>query len=726
MVEGEWRGIGPYGDRDGNLWVGTNGQGLFRFKDLHVRSFTTADGLPDDVAMTVLAAHDGSVWAGFNCGGMAHFDGHGLRIYNEKDGLLNGCVWSLAEDAKHDLWVGTWGGGVFRFREGKFTQYSKAQGLADDVVRSVAAARDGSVWLAGTGGVSQIRDGRIRNYTVADGLPQASYSDVSADRQGGIWVLLDKETERRVGDRFEPFFLPGKIRGPHVGEDSAGGLYFSARGPQGNLGIFRLLNNQAIQVSPAMGAQELRETKQGDFWLFSVNGILRIPPGALEHPYSKDEPLDFEPFGKADGMPSNSGSAGVPTSTLTPDGKLWIATIRGLAAVDLPRLSSTDRKPSIYVEKVTVGRNSQTPRHELVLPAGTHHLEMYFDAIEITAPESIRLQYRLDGVDSEWLDANPPGHAVYSTLPPGKHAFHIRACNGNGIWDRVGMVYNITQEPYLYQTHWFLVAGIALGLLLIATLYQLRHQQLRRQFDAGLEARVSERTRIARELHDTLLQSFQGSLLQFQSVSNSLPSGEPKQKLDSAIDQAAQAITQGRDAVQGLRSSTVVTNDLARSISTLGEELATSESNPNSAVFHVEVEGTPRNLHPILRDEVYRIAGEALRNAFNHGRAKRIEAEIRYDDRQLRLRVRDDGKGIDPKILEGEARAGHFGLRGMRERAKLLGGNLTVWSEMDSGTEIELSIPASRAYATLASLGRSWLSERLAGKFSGKETEKKS
>ena len=484
-----------YGDRDGNLWVSTNGQGLFRFKDLHVQTFTTADGLPNDVAMTVLATHDGSVWTGFNCGGVAHFDGHGLRIYDEKDGLLNSCVWSLAEDTQHDIWVGTWGGGVFRFHEGRFSQYSKAQGLAEDVVRSVAAARDGSVWLAGNGSVSRIRDGRIRNYTVADGLPRASYSGVYADRQGGIWVLLDKETERLVGDRFEPFFLPGKIRGPYVGEDSAGGLYFSARGPQGSLGIFRLVNNQAIQVAPGIGAQELRETKQGDFWLFSASGILRIPPGALGHPYSKDEPLDFEPFGKADGMPSNFDSAGVPTSTLTPDGDLWIATNQGLAVVDLPRLPRTDRKPTIYLEKVTVGRNSQTPRHELVLPAGTHHLEIYFDAIDITAPESIRLQYRLDGVDSEWLDANPPGHAVYSTLLPGKHALHIRACNGNGIWDRVGMVYNITQKPYLYQAAWFRLSCAAGFMLLLWTLYQRRVR--------SIEERYSERKQAEEKLRQS-------------------------------------------------------------------------------------------------------------------------------------------------------------------------------------------------------------------------------
>jgi signal transduction histidine kinase len=278
--------------------------------------------------------------------------------------------------------------------------------------------------------------------------------------------------------------------------------------------------------------------------------------------------------------------------------------------------------------------------------------------------------------------------------------------------------------PAYYQTSWFRVSCVAAFLLLMWAFYQLRLHQVTRQFSMTLEARVSERTRIARELHDTLLQSFQGLLLRFQTVSNLLPtrSAEAKQTLDGAIDQAAQAITEGRDAVQGLRSSTVETNDLALAIRTLGDELAAGETNPNSAVFHVGVEGAARDLHPILRDEVYRIAGEALRNAFRHAQAHQIEVEIRYDERQFRSRVRDDGKGIDSKLLNEDGRPGHYGLRGMRERAKSMGGKLAVWSEPDSGMELELTIPAANAYVTAAGRSRSWFTE----KFSGKDKEMKS
>jgi signal transduction histidine kinase len=282
--------------------------------------------------------------------------------------------------------------------------------------------------------------------------------------------------------------------------------------------------------------------------------------------------------------------------------------------------------------------------------------------------------------------------------------------------------------PAYYQTYWFRLSCIAAFLGMLAAAYQLRLRQLSREFNLRLEERVNERMRIARDLHDTLLQSFHGLLLRFHTASELFPTRptDAKQTLDSAIEQAAQAITEGRDAVQGLRSSTVVTNDLALAINTLGEELAGGETNPNAAEFHVDVEGTTRDLHPILRDEVYRIAGEALRNAFKHAEARRIEVEIRYDERQFGLRVRDDGKGIHSKLLNDDERPGHYGMRGMRERAKLLGGKMTVWSELDSGTEVELSIPAANAYATADGRTRSWLAEKFAGKLVEKDTERKS
>jgi signal transduction histidine kinase len=227
----------------------------------------------------------------------------------------------------------------------------------------------------------------------------------------------------------------------------------------------------------------------------------------------------------------------------------------------------------------------------------------------------------------------------------------------------------------------------------------------RRILELRLEERVSERTRIARELHDTLLQSFQGVLMNFSAVTYLIRDrpAEAEGALERVIGQARQAINEGRDAVQGLRSSTVISNDLARAIDTLGVELAANHARPEGPdpvgpEFRIHVEGTPRDLSPLIRDDVYRIAAEALRNAFQHAQAGRIEVEILYDRRQLRLRVVDNGKGIDPTILNEGGRSGHFGLAGLRERAKLAGGKLAIRSEPGAGTTIELVIPASVAY----------------------------
>ena len=255
-----------------------------------------------------------------------------------------------------------------------------------------------------------------------------------------------------------------------------------------------------------------------------------------------------------------------------------------------------------------------------------------------------------------------------------------------------------------------LVIVPATGLASFVVAAVLGWSVVRRIVELRLETRVSERTRIARDLHDTLLQSFQGVLLRFQAAAIVLPEHPEKAKhaLDQAIDEAAQAITEGRDAVQNLRSATPAADDLAGAIGSLGKEVAAMSGGQTTApaAIDLSVEGTPRDLHPIVRDDVYRIAGEAVRNAFRHASARRIEVDIRYDERRLRVRVRDDGRGIQPAVLDGD-RPGHFGLPGMRERAEAIGGHLAVWSEAGAGTEIELTIPAAAAY--VRSRGRSSL-----------------
>jgi signal transduction histidine kinase/ligand-binding sensor domain-containing protein len=704
-------------DREGDLWLGTNGQGLLRFKERPIRIFTKADGLPNIIPMTVLSKSDGSLWVGNNCGGLSVFNGKRFKTYNEKDGLSNSCVWALAEGKSGEVWVGTWGGGLYRFADGHFVQFTPRQGLADIVVRAITLAHDGSLWIATLGGLSHMVNGQFRNYSTTNGLSSNRVVSVYQDRHDDIWVATSRGINRMTGDRFVAVLSPRQIFDPRYtsfGEDSSGDIY-ALSAPKG---IDRIEGDQLVEVNHDLDLLSMVASPNRELWFTGGNGIFRFSTAALrQNQAGPENPLDYAWFGKVDGMTSTQCSIGAPNMALASDGKLFVATVQGLAMLDLSHLSFDTAKPRVFVEDVTVGRTRQPAGSELVLPPGTNHVELRFNSISLASPEKSRFQYRMDDVDPVWLEADNSLTAVYNRIPIGTHAFRIRASNSAGVWDHSGIFFPITQEPYFYETGWFRLLAVSAFAAILTGAYRLRLYQLRAQMHARLHERVLERTRVARELHDTLLQSFQGLLLQFQAVSNLLPGRpvEAKQRLEDAVDQAAQAITEGRDAVQGLRSSTDGPNDVSEVINTLGKELASGETNPNGAEFYVEVEGTSRNLHPILRDEVYRIAGEAVRNAFKHGHAKKIEVEIRYDDRQLRLRVRDDGKGITPKVLGKDGQPGHYGLRGMRERAKLIGGKLAVWSELDSGTELELSIPASRAYETSVRR-RSWLVEKLAGK----------
>jgi signal transduction histidine kinase len=286
-------------------------------------------------------------------------------------------------------------------------------------------------------------------------------------------------------------------------------------------------------------------------------------------------------------------------------------------------------------------------------------------------------------------------------MPPGEYSFHVIAANSYGIWNNQGANLRFVLRPHFSRTNWF-YALCAIGFLVLLWMaYQFRLRRLQRAFNMRLEERVEERTRIARELHDTLLQSFQGLMISFQAARNLLPgrTEDAIRTLDGAIREGDDAVAEGRDAIQNLRLRSAQSR-LEDLLTATGQELRDAQDgNGHSAVFQVTMEGQPRTLSPLLQDEIYRIAREVLRNAFQHACARRIEAAIQYDPHLFRLRIRDDGKGIDPAVLQEGARTGHWGLPGIRERAKRIGAQLKLWSENGAGTEVELTVPASVAYA---------------------------
>jgi signal transduction histidine kinase/ligand-binding sensor domain-containing protein len=683
-----------YSDTDGDLWVATVSDGLLRLADRTFKMYSPADGLPSaNIPMAVLSAHDGTLWVGSNCGGLSRFDGKRFKTYSEKDGLVNSCVWSLAEDANHDLWIGTWGGGLFRFHEGHFTQYSTPQGLPSVVVLSVAAAKDGSLWLATNDGLSHMQHERFRNYTVTDGLSSDRILSVVQDRGGGIWAATGAGVDHLVGDRFVP------VRGAPAGEvpygplkeDSFGNLYaFSLV-----TGISRIEDNRLISVNGALQPSGMVESPDHDFWFGGRDGIFRVAAGDLKRAeLDRDSPVEYTSYGRADGLENRECTTGQPNMAITPDDKLWVGTLKGLAMLDLRRQLRRNHKPAIFMEEVVVGKTKSNPGRELVLKPGKAHVDFHFTAVDLASPENVRIQYRLDGVDAAWFDADSTRTATYTDIPVGMHSFHIRATNGDGVWDREGIVYNVTQNPFFYQTTTFRVAAVMTGVLLLVGLYRLRLRQAAARLNARLEERLAERERIARDLHDTLLQGFQGLILRFHDAMMSIPEPEPaRQLMETALDRADEVMAEGRDRVVSLHPTFDRSGELAQSLARAGDEI----TNGSEVNISVTTQGQVQTLDPMALDEIYCIGREAMVNAFRHAQGRSIEVEVDYASWELRLRIRDDGRGIDPNILEA-GRPGHIGLASMRERAERVGGQLDIISGPGAGTEIELRVPAAKAY----------------------------
>ena len=725
-------------DREGSVWAATL-NGLDRFRDFAVTTLSVKQGLSSAAVGSVLADTDGSVWLG-TYGGLNRWNNGKITIARtggvKRDGKLNGLAPnSLFQDDRGQIWIST-NAGVGYLENDRFVPIS---GVPGGPVHGIAQDKAGNLWIANQESglfrlsarseVQQIPRDRLRHKDNASAL--------AADPvQGGLWLgFFNGGIE---------YFRDGEVRASFGAADGLGeGRVSRFRfDPDGTVwaategGLSRLKNGRIATLTgknglPCDAVHWVIRDNDYSFWLYMPCGLVRIARSELDAwaaaaDRNKDTKrmVQATVFDSSDGVTSHAGISRfdfghfrpggyTPRVARSSDGKLWFSPGDGVSVVDPHHLPFNKLPPPVHIEQITADRKTYDPASavggRLPLPARVRDLQIDYTALSLVAPEKVLFRYMLEGWDRDWQDAGNRRQAFYTNLSPRNYRFRVMACNNSGVWNEAGAFLDFSVAPAYYQTFWFRLSCVAALVVLLWGLHRLRLYQLAQRFNMRLEERVSERTRIARELHDTLLQSFQGLLLKFQVVSDLLPERpvEAKETLDSAVDQAAAAITEGRDAVQDLRSSTLVTNDLAGAISALGQELAANQAGNGSASFRVEVEGTPRDLHPLLRDEVYRIAAEALRNAFRHAKARHIESEILYEERQLRLRVRDDGNGLDPAVVRGEGRPGHFGLHGMRERATLIGARLDVWSKLHSGTEVELTVPASRAFASSQAAGGS-------------------
>jgi len=447
------------------------------------------------------------------------------------------------------------------------------------------------------------------------------------------------------------------------------------------------------------------QTANGDLWLNGLGGIIHIRPTEIvEAVRNPAYQVGSERFGRREGLPGLPSQLGrMPTTIEGTDGRLWFSVNNGVVWIDPTRASNKIPSPPVTIESLSADDRGYRLDAPIRLPAHTSSVQISYAAVSLSDPEAIHFRYKLRETDHDWHES-ATSNVSYYNLPPGSYHFVVNASDTNGLWSDHTATAEFLVLPAFYQTNWFRALCAGAFLVLLWAAYEFRVRQLQREFSMASEARLNERTRIARELHDTLLQSVQGLMFSFQAARNLLPerTDDAIRTLDRAIHKGDEAIAEGRDAIQGLRDTPELESNLEDLLRAAGKELASSSrAEGESQAFQVILEGARQPLSPLLQDEVYRIAREILRNAFHHAHASRIEAEVAYDSQFLRLRIRDNGKGIDRKVLDEGARPGHWGLPGVRERAKRIGAHVKLWSEPGAGTEAELTVPSRIAYLTM-------------------------
>jgi len=656
--------IGPiFADSDGGIWFAPLAGGLYRYQGGQLRQVRD-QGLDHDVVYSI-DGRDADVWVGRRSGGLTRIRRHGdifeVQTFNEKRGLTQNEVFAVHVAHDGTVWSGTVNRGISALRGSGFNAYSTANGLTSNSINSITETSDGHIWIGTPDSVDEFSGGRWINRMKNEGLPSPGIRVCFADSHDVVWIASSEGLSYLSnGHITTPTKLPDALREPILG---------------------------------------ISEDQLGFLWFSTPDHVLRANRSAIIA--DSMEAGDLKSYGVSDGLSAFEPIRRERSLILDPSGRIWVSLGRGIASGD-PNFADREAEPvHVRLDSVSADGRSVNLSAPSGMPAGTRSMVFHYSGDSLSHPERVRFRYRLEGIEAEWTDAAGGRQALYNNLGPGRHRFHVIASRDGDLWNNPETVYSFVIEPTYWQTWWFRTFGALSVLLSIVFVVRLRSIQLARQLNTRFQERLSERTRIARELHDTMLQSFNAVLLRLQTVSNVLPAhpDEAKHRIDRAIEQASLAIAEGRDAVHELRSSGSMAPDLDRAISEFVREMLSGSPSERDPEVHVQVEGTARPLNPVIRDEVFRIVAEATRNAIRHANARRIEIEIRYDENQLRLRIGDNGTGIDPSILDRDHKAGHWGLRGMRERAKIVGGTLEIWSQVSSGTEIELNIPAANIYA---------------------------
>jgi signal transduction histidine kinase len=461
-------------------------------------------------------------------------------------------------------------------------------------------------------------------------------------------------------------------------------------------GQIRTVNSQ--QGLPSDQVWAIADDAYGRLWFTGYGGIAAIEKKSLaEWAAGRRRRLNPKVYRTTDGLQLYTISRYFPNAVRSADGHLWFSIAEGLAEVTPPNPSASHTSQfSVLIEDVTIDRVLHSEPNRIRVPPGARSIELRYTALTLSNPESVRFRYRLEGIDNDWVEADARRVAFYNNLKPGAHTFRVSASTGEEQW-RESSALVLEQLPYFYQTNLFTLLASATVLSLFFFVYRLHLQQAVDRIQAGFEERMDERTRIANELHDTIMQAISGSTMLVESAAEKVPDSLPvvKGTMLRAADMLGAAMAESRAALQGLRGSASSDNNLARQLS----EVA-GDSNHRDIAFNLAITGAPRDIRPMIHYEVFRIGSEAIGNALKHSGATAIRVDLEYLT-ELRMSVWDNGKGIPEQVLR-RGKEGHFGLEGMRERADRIGATLEVYSRAGEGTEVRLLVPGRVAFEASA------------------------
>ncbi|MBB5342424.1 sensor histidine kinase [Tunturibacter empetritectus] len=683
-------------DEEGNLWVGTETSGL---QILRRKNFRAIPALSDLPVTAITQASDGALWAGTSSDGLDRWQAGNVQHLSTHTGLLSETILALAPGENGSMWVGT-PDGLNNINGAKVRTYTSADGLPDDLVRSLLSDDDGALWIGTRRGLAHWQNNQFVTLTESDGLGSDLVGALlrsHASPEHDLWIGTLNGLSRLRGSTITTFTTKDGLSGNTItslAEDPHGTLWIGTKAA--GLSVMSTTDFTSLHRDDLpQTIDSILEDNRGDLWLTSGRGITRVSASALIKCGSSST-CDPHPvsYGRADGMPTEEAfGAGHPSTWKTTEGLLLFATRKGVVVTDPSHLIENLIPPPVVLEQFTVdGVNIPLQATKNNITPGHTRFAFEYAGLSYVAPAKIRYRYILEGFDKQWTEAGSRRIAYYTNLPPRHYRFRVQAANNDGVWNETGAQIAFSVRPPFYRTLWFLLLLLLLITTIALLLYRLRVRRLELQFHAVL----AERNRMAREIHDTLAQSFVGVSVQLELTSQLLAHSQvsaASQQIDRTRTYVREGLADARRSIWNLRAITAQ-NSLPTRLTQLAEQWNHKKLNTR-----LNISGTYRPLAQSFEDEVFRIAQESLANAARHANATQVSAELNYNSTRLTLSIADNGSGFS--LLNGDLPSnGHFGIKGMHERAAQIHAQLTINSSPQNGTTVILEAPIAEGKET--------------------------